>query len=82
MSEENCAHSPTAPSVVSPSGAIIMVSTMEPVVVSRFCSATGMAITATLFTKRPQWNLRLFMPGISSILAQSGFIIACAAREA
>ena len=56
ISDENCAHRPTAPTAVSPSGAIIIVSTMLPVVVSRFCSATGMAITARLRRKAPHRN--------------------------
>ena len=47
--EENCAHRPTAPTSGLPSDEIIMVSTMEPVVDSRFCSATGTAITAIFF---------------------------------
>ena len=50
-SEENCAQSPMEPTAFSPSGAIIMVSIMLPVVVSRFCRATGMAITAIFFRK-------------------------------
>ena len=58
--DENCAQRPTAPTSVCPRDAIIIVSTMDPVVVSRFCSATGTAITATLRRKLPQAN-RLFI---------------------
>ena len=54
ISEENWAQSPTAPTCVGPREAIIIVSTMDPVVVSRFCSATGTAITATFFRKSRQ----------------------------
>ena len=56
ISDENWAQRPTAPTDVSPSGAIIIVSTMLPVVVRRFCSATGMAITARFRRKFPQEN--------------------------
>ena len=66
MSDENCAHSPTAPTLVSPKGAIIMVSTMLPVVVSRFCSATGTAIAATFLMKSFQLN-RVFIRYAASL---------------
>ena len=56
MSEENWAQRPTAPTVFSPREAIIMVSTMEPVVVSRFCRATGMAMIATRLRNGPHLN--------------------------
>ena len=54
ISDENWAHSPTAPTWVLPSEAIIIVSTIAPVVVSRFCSAIGPAITATRRMKSRQ----------------------------
>ena len=54
MRDENWAQRPTAPTSVVPREAIIIVSTMEPVVVSRFCSATGIAMTAIFFRKEDQ----------------------------
>ena len=53
-SDENWAHSPTAPTWVLPRVAIIIVSTIDPVVVNRFCSAMGTAITATRRMKSRQ----------------------------
>ena len=75
--EENWAHSPTAPTCVWPREAIIMVSTMEPVVVRRFCSATGTAITAIFFRNFSRdnagfscqgvFNLRTTVVGVSGL---------------
>ena len=45
------AQSPTAPTAFSPCFASMIVSTMLPVVVSRFCSATGTAIIAICLRK-------------------------------
>ena len=44
----NWAQSPTAPTSVSPRRPSMMVSTMLPVVDSRFCSATGIAMAMTM----------------------------------
>ena len=73
--EENCAQRPTAPTSVCPREAIIIVSTMEPVVVSRFCSATGTAITAIFFRNDPQ-GYRAF------VIRDSSFFRKCAVRYA
>ena len=71
ISDENWAHRPTAPTLIAPSPAIIMVSIMLPVVISRFCRATGRAIAAVFPRNSRQGNLSFT---VFSLLKCNGMI--------